>query len=117
MSRLAAVLLTVSVMLSACRPAGLAIESTEMLLLESYPVQVRLLVRGTQPACHRLRWDVAIDEGGGRIDVLLESMEAAQAPCLPGRAPFAESIPLGAFATADFEVYLNGEAVGALELP
>ncbi|HET7009641.1 MAG TPA: hypothetical protein VFI11_02600 [Anaerolineales bacterium] len=107
-------------LLAGCSPGGspsLTIDRTDLLLLESYPVQVRLVVEGSQPACGRLDWDVALDEAARRIDVDLRSVSDPQIECDADRARFEESIPLGSFETADYEVYLNGVSIGRLQLP
>ncbi len=107
--------------LSACgfggQADGLVIGKAELLLLESFPVQVRLQVEGTHPACNRLGWNVAVDETQERIDVDLRTESDPQAECVSDRAKFKESIPLGSFETARYDVYLNGETIGKLELP
>jgi hypothetical protein len=113
--------LSLAAILAACSLGGstedLSIEKTDLLLLESYPVQVRLLVEGTLPACRQFVWDVAVDDSQGRIDVALRTVSDPQTECVTDRARFKETIPLGAFETAHYEVYLNGEAVETLELP
>jgi hypothetical protein len=96
---------------------GLSIEKTDLLLLESFPVQVRLLVEGTYPACTQFVWDVTADDAQGRIDVELRTVSDPQTECVTDRARFKESIPLGSYETARYEVYLNGESVGTLALP
>jgi hypothetical protein len=109
-------LLSLAFVLAACRPTDMVIDGTDVLLLESYPVQVRLLVTGSHPACETLAWDAAVGEAAGRIDVDLRSEPSSEDGCI-GRRSFEESIPLGSFETADFEIFLNGERVGAVRLP
>lgn len=105
---------------SATEPPGtgrMAIDRTEMLLLESYPVQVRLSVHGTRSTCDQLLWDVQLEEARSRMDVRLWSEPDSRVDCLPGESAFDESIPLGSFEKADLEVFLNGESIGRIELP
>lgn len=87
------------------------IDSTEILYLESFPVQVRLLVRGWLPTpCHELQW--SLENAGGAIDVALWSVIALGQDCGQVLEPFEVSIALGSFETADSEVVLNGEPIG-----
>jgi len=111
-------------LLSACAPATepagsgwLTIDRSEMLLLESFPVQVRLSIHGTRSTCDRLDWDVRLDEVVRRIEVRLWAEPGPALTCLPGETAFDESIPLGSFEEADLEVFLNGESIGRIELP
>ena len=56
------------------------IDSTEILYLESFPVQVRLVVRGSLPTpCHQAQWSV--EDDGERIDVTLRSVVALGQDC------------------------------------
>lgn len=87
------------------------IDSTELLYLESFPVQVRLLVRGSLPTpCHVAEWSVG--GGVGAIEVSLWSVVALGQNCAQVLEPFAVSIALGSFETADLAVVLNDEQIG-----
>jgi hypothetical protein len=91
------------------------VDSTDILYLESYPVQVRLAVTGSLPTpCHEPVWAVAAT--GDAIAVTLWSEADADAVCASVLAPFEISIPLGAFERADLPVTLNGEDVGSVSV-
>ena len=91
------------------------VESTEILYLESFPVQIRLSVRGSLPTpCHRVQWSV--EDGGASIEVAMWSVIALGQNCAQVLEPFEVSIPLGAFETADLDVTLNGELIGVVEV-
>ncbi|MEX2230191.1 MAG: hypothetical protein WEB13_11205 [Dehalococcoidia bacterium] len=93
---------------------GVFVDTTDVLLLESYPVQVVLHVTGTLPTpCHRLAHDVTDD--GSRIDVTLTATTNAEA-CIQVIAPFDERIALGSFAAGARTVWLNRERVGEFAL-
>jgi hypothetical protein len=93
------------------------VDSTELLLLESYPVQVRLKVSGSLPTpCHALKWEIREPSAKGRIDVALFSLADPNLACIQVLEPFDASIPLGAFESGSYNVYLNGEPVGDLEI-
>lgn len=87
------------------------VDSTDILYLESFPVQVRLVVRGSlSTPCHEPVWNVDAGEDG--IGVLLWSEADADTMCTSVLTPFEVSIPLGDYETADLPVSLNGEDVG-----
>lgn len=96
-------------------PGPVYVDSTEILYLESYPVQVELLVNGSLPTpCHEIEYEV--QDGVDSIDVLLWSVADPEMVCAAVLEPFELVIPLGSFETADLPVYLNGEEVGQIEL-
>lgn len=87
------------------------VDSTDILYLESWPVQVQLAVQGSVPTpCHQPAWDVQASDDG--IAVTLWSEADADAVCTSVLAPFEVSIPLGSYETADLPVTLNGEEIG-----
>jgi len=93
------------------------VDSTDLLLLESYPVQVRLQVSGALPTpCHALKWEVIGPDPDGRIDVVLYSVADPELACIQVLEPFETSIPLGAFESGSYTVSLNGDSVGEIEL-
>ena len=93
------------------------VDSTDLLLLESYPVQVRLQVSGTLPTpCHALKWEVRGPDSEGRVDVELFSLTSSELACIQVLEPFETSIPLGSFESGTFTVFLNGERIGEIEM-
>ncbi len=88
------------------------VDSAEVLVAESWPIQVFLAVSGNLPTpCHRLMWQV--DQGAGRIDVMLASVSDPKTNCIQVLEPFDLSIPLGSYSEGDWTVYLNGDEVGS----
>jgi hypothetical protein len=87
------------------------VDGTDILYMESWPVQVRLVVQGSVPTpCHEPVWDVQSSDDG--ITVRLWSEADADVVCTSVLAPFEVSIPLGSFERADLPVTLNGQEVG-----
>ena len=83
-------------------------------MLESFPVQVRLLVRGSLPTpCHRPA--SMVEPMDDRILVSLWSVPG-EGLCATVLEPFEVSIPLGSFEAASLPVLLNGEEVGRVEV-
>ncbi len=91
------------------------IESTEIGYLESYPVQVVLVVRGSLPTpCHEIDSEVHADDEG--VDVLIWSVADPDQVCAQVLEPFEVSIPLGAFESASLPLFVNGVEVGRIEI-
>jgi len=91
------------------------VDATDLLYLESYPVQVRLLVQGSLPTpCHEPAWEVT--ELEDRVDVLLWSEAQPGQLCITVLEPVEVSIPLGAWTSASLPVTLNGSEVGRIDI-
>jgi len=94
------------------------IDSSELLMLESFPVQVRLRVTGTLPTpCHELLWNVIPPDEEGRIRVDLYTESDPDLACIQVLQEFDTSLALGSFAEGAFTVWLNGEQAGEFALP
>lgn len=93
------------------------VESAEVILLESFPVQVNLAVKGTLPTpCHLLRAEVGEPDETGRIDVELYSLTEPGVVCIQMLQPFDTTIPLGSYPSGSYKVYVNGEEVGEFDI-
>jgi hypothetical protein len=91
---------------------------TEILLLETFPVQVRLSVAGDLPnPCAHLGWSVSPGDDQGRIEVALYADQPAGEACIQLLAPYAETIPLGTFESGSYGVFVNGQQVEEFVLP
>lgn len=117
---------SMGLLLGACTPSvfpeplppgrvEVAIESVDVLQLESFPVQLMLHVIGTLPnPCTTPEWDVSPD--GETINVELYGVPDGSDACIQVLAPFEVNIPLGP-AGGDVEIVLNGESITSLTLP
>ncbi len=91
------------------------VSGTEILLLESFPVQVRLVVRGDVPTpCHEVRWNV--EDNGETISVRLYSVLRDGQVCTQVLSPFELAIPLGDFTEGKRTVTVNGSVVGEFSI-
>lgn len=89
------------------------IDSSELLILESYPLQIRLLVEGNLPTpCHQLRATMEAPDDQGNIHIKLYSLVDPEAICIQMLEDFESNIPLGSFPDGSYSVWLNGEQVG-----
>lgn len=98
------------------------INSAQLLIMESYPVQVALIVTGDLPTpCHELRYHYEIQDFGDekRVEVTMYSHADPEAICVQVLQPFEEriSFDLQNAAEGTYLVYLNGEQVGEFNYP
>jgi hypothetical protein len=93
--------------------AEVTITSQELLVMESYPLQVALLIKGTLPTpCHQLRVEVNEPDDENRILVEAYSLVDPAQICAQVLQSFEENIPLGSYPDGTYTVLLNGEEVG-----
>jgi hypothetical protein len=91
------------------------VETTDILLMESFPVQVALHVTGNLPTpCHEAVWKV--EDDGTTLAVRLASITEPDVLCAQVLEPFDISIPLGDFESGTRVVTLNGDEVGDFEV-
>jgi len=85
------------------------IDSVDILLLESWPVQVRVVVRGSLPTpCHALAWNLAEPDADGRIALSVFSTYDMDAVCTQVLQPFERSIDVGSFTSGAYVLVVNG---------
>ncbi|MEX0698433.1 MAG: hypothetical protein WD354_01750, partial [Acidimicrobiia bacterium] len=90
-------------------------ETTDILLMESFPVQVALRVTGNLPTpCHQPVWET--DDDGTTIAVTLASTSEPDALCAQVLEPFEMSISLGEFESGSRVVTLNGDEIGDFDI-
>jgi len=95
---------------------NLYLDSAELLVLESYPVQINLVLQGNLPTpCHELRVSVTAPDNENRILVEAYSLSDPQAICMQVLQPFEASIPLGSFPAGHYSVWVNGEKIGEFD--
>ncbi|MBU0510345.1 MAG: hypothetical protein KJ638_01415 [Chloroflexi bacterium] len=94
------------------------IDATEVLLLESYPVQVNLQLTGNLPTpCHQLRVIVSEPDDQNRIQVEAYSVTDPNVICIQVLEPLDVRVSLGDFTEGEFSIWVNGEQVGEFSLP
>ena len=90
-----------------------SVSSSELIIMESYPLQVDLAVEGTLPTpCHHLRAVVHEPDGENAIHVELYSLVDPEVVCVQMLQAFESRIPLGSYPDGTYSVYLNEELVG-----
>jgi len=86
------------------------VDEVELLLMESWPVQVRAIVRGHLPTpCHTLGWLLGDPDADGRIQLdVFSTPPGDDVACIQVLEPFEESIDIGSFETGDYLLVVNG---------
>lgn len=125
-------LLMIAIFLAACAPTAVVnptpdgekgpvfVSSAELLIMESFPVQVRLHITGDLPTpCHRFQAEVFEPDAENRIDVTAYSLVNSDLMCAQVLKPFDESVSISMSGQAGgtYAVYLNGEFVGEFSYP
>ena len=96
------------------------ISSSDLLIMESFPVQVALHITGDLPTpCHRFQAEVAKPDAENRIEVTAYSLANPELMCAQVLQPFEESVPIPMDGAPDgtYSVWLNGEEVGEFTYP
>ena len=89
------------------------IDSREILILESFPVQVMLNLKGSLPTpCHQLRAETSGPDEQNRIQVEVYSLSDPEEVCIQIIEPFETGLNLGSFPSGTYSVWVNGEMVG-----
>jgi hypothetical protein len=93
------------------------LNSAELLILESFPPQYRLQLKGNLPdPCHKLEVVVPAPDEQGVIDVQVFSLADPEVICIQVLEPFEESVSLDGFPPGTYTVDVNGETVGQIEM-
>ncbi len=93
------------------------LDSADLLILESFPPQYRLLLKGNLPdPCHKLEVVVPAPDAEGIIDVQVFSLTNPETICIQILEPFEESVSLDGFPPGTYQVEVNGEMVGQIEV-
>ncbi len=92
------------------------IDSTELLILESYPIQVHLQLAGSLPTpCHKLRSFITPPDKENRIFIEVYSAVDPEVVCVQVLEPFSSTINLGSFPSGHYIVYLNEELIAEFD--
>ena len=93
-------------------PAGVGlapVAGVEVLLLESFPVQVQVVVTGDLPDPCTTIGPIAQARNGNAVTVTLPTVRDPDAFCAQVLVPFTETVPLaGEFPAGDYTVSVNG---------
>ena len=92
------------------------IQESELLVLESYPLQIVLGLKGNLPTpCHYLRAEVSEPDDQNRIFVEVYSLIEPDVICVQVLQDFDSRIDLGSYPDGSYTVWVNGEQVGEFD--
>jgi hypothetical protein len=95
----------------------LDVENSSMVTMESYPVQVSVVLNGNlSDPCHQLRVVVTPANAQNEINLDVYSVGDPSVACITVLKPFSATIPLGNYAGRHYTVYVNGQLLGELDL-
>ena len=90
------------------------LDSTELNIAESFPLQIFVAVEGSQPTpCDEVDWTWTQD--GDRIDIDLYTVADPAATCIQALQPVSFTISLGSFETGTYTIYINEEEIGSFD--
>lgn len=96
---------------------GISAGSAEIIMMESFPVQVYLQVSGMLPTpCNMPRAEVSGPDDDNKIYVEMWTLVEPDAVCIQVLQPYEVSIPLGSYKSGSYTVYLNDKEVGEFSL-
>lgn len=92
------------------------IESTDLLVLESFPLQFTLMIKGELPSpCHQVRTTANAPDADNKIFVEVYSVVNPNMFCIQVIEPFEVNLPLGSFPTGKYTLWVNGEQVAEFD--
>ncbi len=92
------------------------INSAELVVRESYPPQISLLLEGGLPTpCHQLRVVVPQPDAENRIMVEAYSVVDPAAICIQVIENFSQAVEMGTYASGHYTVFVNGKLVGEFD--
>jgi hypothetical protein len=87
--------------------------SADLLTMESFPVQIALLLSGNMPTpCHSLRAIVHEPDEANNIEVEIYSVADPGAICAQVLQSFEARITLGSYPSGHYTVSVNGQRIG-----
>jgi inhibitor of cysteine peptidase len=97
--------------------AFVEIPDSQVVLLESYPVQVQVNLQGSLPnPCHQLRVNPSQPDSQNRIQIEVYSVTKPDTMCTEVLKPFNVQFPLGNLSTGHYLIYINGELLAEFDV-
>ena len=87
-------------------------DSTELLIMESYPLQFMLALKGNMPTpCNQLRIAASPPDAQNKIEMDVYSVVDPNTACAEMLQPFEVNFPLGSFPTGHYTLWMNGKQI------
>jgi inhibitor of cysteine peptidase len=96
------------------------VNNAQLLIMESFPVQVALDVSGDLPTpCHEFQYEISSPDAENQIHIEIFSMVEPGQVCIEVLEPFSEniSLPVSDLPDGVYTVFVNGELVGEFSYP
>lgn len=94
----------------------LDLESSEIIVMESFPVQVNVVLRGALPdPCHELRIVPSEPNEDNEIEIEVYSLVDPSQACITVIEPFEATVSLGSIPSGSYTVLVNGEVLGEFD--
>lgn len=99
------------------QPRGMVyLASSELLTMESYPLQFSLALKGSLPTpCHELHIEMKPPDAQNKIAVGVYSTADPNMICVQALAPFEKNFPLGSFSAGHYTLWVNGKQVAEFD--
>jgi hypothetical protein len=92
------------------------VDTSELLTLESYPLQFNLNITGNLPTpCHKLRIAVNTPDSDNNLHIDVYSVVDPGEICIQVLEPFSVNQPLGSFPQGHYRLWVNGEMVAEFQ--
>ena len=92
------------------------LENSELLIMESYPIQVSAMLNGSlSDPCHQLRVVVTPANADNQINLEVYSVYDPGVACITVIEPFSTNVPLGFYSDGHYSVYVNGQQLGEFD--
>ena len=92
------------------------ITSADILIMESYPLQFAVILKGNLPTpCHELRVIYDQPDAENKIKLEVYSVADPNAVCAQMLRPFEQNISLGSFPAGHYTVWVNDRQVGEFD--
>ncbi len=92
------------------------LDSADVLVMESFPVQIMLSLTGNTPTpCHQVRILANPPDVDNNIQIEVYSVFDPAQVCIQVLQPFVANLNLGSFPTGSYTVLVNGEQIGEFE--
>lgn len=99
------------------RTRGLVfLDSTDLLTMESFPLQFSLGLKGSLPTpCHQLRISSNLPDSQNQIHLDIYSVVDPNMVCAEVLEPFEINFPLGSYASGHYILFVNGTQVAEFD--
>ena len=92
------------------------LDSSDLLTMESYPLQFSLALKGNLPTpCHKLRVAINPPDANNKVIVDVYSVADPTAVCIQMLEPFEVNVPLGSYPSGHYTLWANGEQVAEFD--